>query len=211
MVKHNNVVPNQHFHKKWDRKGARGGPITTWFKQPLQKKARREKRKLKAAAIAPRPASGPLKPVVHCPTQKYNSKVRFGRGFSLAELKEAKISPKFALTVGISVDHRRINKSQESLAANVDRLTAYKARLIVFPRKGGMKKGDATKEERSQATQIKGPIIPLTATEPALTYTTITDEMKAFNAHSTLRIARNEKRMKGKREKAVKDKESAEK
>ena len=110
--------------------------------------------KEKAAAIAPRPAAGALRPVVHCPTQRYNSKVRYGRGFTLQELKEANISPKFALTVGISVDHRRTNSSQEVLSTNVDRLNAYKARLIVYPRKGYLKKGDATKEERSQATQI---------------------------------------------------------
>ena len=42
---------------------------------------------------------------------QYNSKVRLGRGFNVEELKEAGISKKMALTIGIAVDHRRTNKS----------------------------------------------------------------------------------------------------
>jgi large subunit ribosomal protein L13e len=64
MPRHNNVVANQHFHKDWQNR------IKTWFQQPIQKKIRREKRKVKAAKLAPRPASGALRPLVHCPTQK---------------------------------------------------------------------------------------------------------------------------------------------
>jgi len=75
------VVPYAHFHKNWARR------VKTWLHQPAQKKIRRDKRKEKAAKLAPRPASGNLKPLVHCPTQKYNAKVKFGRGFSLEELK----------------------------------------------------------------------------------------------------------------------------
>ena len=37
--------------------------------------------------IFPRPTAGPLRPVVHGQTLKYNMKVRDGRGFSLEELK----------------------------------------------------------------------------------------------------------------------------
>jgi hypothetical protein len=58
------VIPNQHFHKDWDRR------VKTWFDQPRQKKIRRERRKVKAAALAPRPVSGALRPLVNCPTQK---------------------------------------------------------------------------------------------------------------------------------------------
>ena len=42
-------------------------------------------------------------------------KLRLGRGFTLAELREAKIAPKLARTIGISVDHRRRNRCTESL------------------------------------------------------------------------------------------------
>jgi large subunit ribosomal protein L13e len=58
------VVPNQHFHKNWDVR------VKTWFHQPIQKKIRRDKRRLKAARVAPRPVDGALRPLVNCPTQK---------------------------------------------------------------------------------------------------------------------------------------------
>ena len=80
------------------------------FNQPGKKKARRVARAAKNAALAPRPAAGMVRPVIRCMTFKYNTKVRFGRGFTLEELKEAGISKKKAGTIGISVDHRRRNK-----------------------------------------------------------------------------------------------------
>ena len=58
------VISKNHFRKKWAER------VTTWFQQPIQKRIRRQKRQEKAAAIAPRPASGPLRPYVHCPTSK---------------------------------------------------------------------------------------------------------------------------------------------
>ncbi len=54
--------------------------------QPGRKRRRREARLAKAAAVAPRPVDK-LRPVVRCPTIKYNSRVRPGRGFTLSELK----------------------------------------------------------------------------------------------------------------------------
>merc|ERR1711931_65040 len=53
------------------------------------------------------------RPVVSCPTYKYNLKQRAGRGFTLEELKAAGLSKKYAQTIGIAVDHRRRNKSVE--------------------------------------------------------------------------------------------------
>jgi ribosomal protein L13E len=50
------------------------------------KERRRAARRSKAALVAPRPTDR-LRPVVRCPTIKYNRHVRLGRGFSLAELK----------------------------------------------------------------------------------------------------------------------------
>lgn len=47
----------------------------------------------------------------------------------------AGIPKKLAPTIGISVDHRRKNRSLESLQANVQRLKTYKAKLVVFPRR----------------------------------------------------------------------------
>ena len=50
MVKHNNVVPNQHFHKKWQTSSRGPLHIKSWFNQPGKKKSRRLKRAAKAAA-----------------------------------------------------------------------------------------------------------------------------------------------------------------
>ena len=77
----NGMIPNVHFHKNWQER------VKTWFNQPMRKERRRKTRVKKALRIAPRPASGPLRPIVHCPTFKYHTKVRAGRGFSLEELK----------------------------------------------------------------------------------------------------------------------------
>lgn len=79
--KRNNMIPNGHFHKDWQRF------VKTWFDQPARKFRRRQNRVKKAKAIAPRPARGPLRPIVRCPTIRYHTKVRAGRGFTLDELK----------------------------------------------------------------------------------------------------------------------------
>jgi large subunit ribosomal protein L13e len=126
----NRVVPNAHFKKHWQRY------VRTWFDQPAKKKKRRIKRQQRAGRVAPRPAKGPLRPIVHCPTRRYNMRVRAGKGFTFQELRGAGISPRVAPTIGISVDHRRTNKSYESLQANVQRLKEYKSKLILFPRGG---------------------------------------------------------------------------
>ena len=84
-AKRNQMVPNGHFHKDWDRY------VKTWFNQPARKERRRRARVAKAAKIAPRPLKT-LRPVVRCPTFKYNLKQRLGRGFTLDEVKAAGIS-----------------------------------------------------------------------------------------------------------------------
>jgi large subunit ribosomal protein L13e len=60
-------------------------------------------------------------------------------------LKEAAVSRKAALRLGIVVDHRRRNLSEEGKKLNVERILAYKQRLIIYPRKTNKpKKGDST-------------------------------------------------------------------
>lgn len=201
MVKHNNVIPNQHFHKKWQRR------VKTWLDQPAQKKIRRTTRKEKAAKIAPAPTSGALRPLVHCPTQKYNSKVKLGRGFTLDELKGAGINRKLALTIGISVDHRRTNKCAESLGLNVDRLKDYKSKLVVFPRKSGkkhIKNGDSTEQKKDMVSSDKK-INAIPPASKAVVLGALTAEMTAFKAHAALRVARNDARMVGIRLKKSKE------
>lgn len=118
--------------------------MRTWFDQPGRKLRRRTARKAKAAALGVRPLDK-LRPAVRAPTVRYNRKVREGRGFTLAELKAAGVSRKTARGLGIAVDHRRRNLSEEGKALNVERLQAYKEKLVVFPRKANKpKKGDST-------------------------------------------------------------------
>merc|ERR1712183_822516 len=103
-----------------------------WFNQPARKERRRKTRSIKAAKVAPRPVKS-LRPIVRCPTFKYNIKDRAGRGFTLEELKGTGLTKKMALTTGITVDHRRKNKSLESLKHNIQKVKGYQSKLILFP------------------------------------------------------------------------------
>jgi len=206
MVKHNNVVPNGHFKKHWQNY------VKTWFNQPARKKRRRIARQKKAVKIFPRPTAGPLRPIVHGQTQKYNMKVRAGRGFSLEELKAAGIPKKLAPTIGIAVDHRRRNRSLESLQANVQRLKTYKAKLVVFPRTSRkLKAGDSSPEELATATQVQGKYMTITQEKPSLELVKVTDEMKNFKAYAKLRVERMNKRLVGVRLKKAAEAEKDEK
>jgi len=147
-MKHNNVIPNGHFKKKWQFY------VRTWFNQPARKVRRRSARAAKAEKLFPRPVDGPLRPVVHSQSQRYNMKVRLGRGFTLEELKEAGISAKLAPTIGVAVDHRRRNKSLEGMQENVNRLKQYKSNLVVFPKrtnKPKVRRGTAQRPTRLAA------------------------------------------------------------
>ncbi|KAI5434652.1 60S ribosomal protein L13B [Lathyrus oleraceus] len=163
MVKHNNVIPNEHFRKHWQNY------VKTWFNQPARKTRRRLARQKKAVKIFPRPTAGPLRPIVHGQTAKYNMKLR--------------------------ADHRRRNRSLEGLQANVQRLKTYKAKLVVFPRRGRKTKaGDSTPEELANATQVQGSYLPIVREKPAVELVKIIDEMKAFKAYYKLRLERTNKR-----------------
>ena len=111
MVKHNNVVPNGHFHKDWQRR------VKTWFDQPGRKQRRRRNRAEKAAKIFPRPLEN-LKPVVRAPTIKYNTKLRFGRGFTLDELKAASMplnSPELSVLLLITAERIDLKEHLEAM------------------------------------------------------------------------------------------------
>ncbi|CAG8571381.1 11208_t:CDS:2 [Acaulospora colombiana] len=203
-MKHNNILPNAHFHKDWQLR------VKTWFDQPGRKKRRRINRIQKAARIAPRPTEL-LRPAVRCPTVKYNTRLRVGRGFTLDELKAAGIRRKEALTIGIPVDHRRKNRSEESLQYNVQRLLAYKSKLIIFPRKSKSKKKDISEPaEIATATQHKGTVLAIQQTWPEEEARAITEEEKAISAYATLRKAKSDARLVGVREVRRKAKEEEE-
>ena len=120
MVKHENSIPKVHCRKHWQKY------VKTDFNKSSNKKRRRIKRfskftSLKKYSFSPKNF---LRPIVHNPTKMYNLKTRLGRGFSLEEMNEIKISKKTALSIGISFDKRRRdeNKTKKS---NVKRLKDY--------------------------------------------------------------------------------------
>ena len=187
MVKHNNVIPNRHFHKKYCQSSRGPLKVKLALNQATRKKARRLRRAAKAAAIAPRPMQK-LRPIVRCPTQRYSSKVRLGRGFTIEELKAVGLDPSYAQTVGIAVDKRRTNRSEESLRANVARLEEYKKNLIVWSKKS---------QPAETPAQLTGKLMPISKPEKTIVLEEVTDEMKAFKAFTTLRVARKESKVAG--------------
>merc|ERR1712126_168426 len=192
-----------HFHKDWDRY------VKTWFNQPARKERRRKMRAKKAATVAPRPMKS-LRPVVRCPTFRYNVKQRSGRGFSLEELKTAGISKNMAKTIGITVDHRRRNKSVESLQVNAQRLKEYQSKLILFPVKASKpRKGDASEEDMKKASQLEGQVMPIQGLErKRLRAMEVTDALKNFKAFNAIRQSRAVARLWGIRAKKAKEAEA---
>lgn len=198
--KRNGMILKPHFHKDWQRR------VRTWFNQPARKVRRRRARQAKARLIAPRPVAGPLRPVVRCPTFRYHTKIRAGRGFSLEELRAAGINKRVAKTIGIAVDPRRRNKSTESLQGNVQRLKEYRSKLILFPRKASLpKKGDGSAEEIKMATQLVGSVMPIRQALKKEKARVISEDEKNFKAFASLRMARANARLFGIRAKRAKE------
>jgi large subunit ribosomal protein L13e len=169
-------------------------------------------RKTKAAAVFPRPLEK-LRPIVHAQTRKYSSKLRYGKGFTLQELAKAKISPLFARTVGIAVDHRRQDTSEEGLQLNVQRLESYRSKLILFPRRADKpKKGDIAdstadklKSAEAKVQNISKHVVAIRKTKVRQTPLKITKELSGAKVFRRLRQLRVNEACKGKREKKAKD------
>merc|ERR1711920_754897 len=128
---------------------------------------------------------------------------RLGRGFTFAELRQAKIPVKLAPTIGISVDHRRRNKCVESLERNVARLLEYKSKLLIFPKrsgKRGVKQGDTPRDQlQAVAQNTLKEIIPIPKESKKISGRAITAEEKEFSAFKTVRKARTAAKFYGQR------------
>jgi hypothetical protein len=73
-----------------------------------------------------------LRPGVRGQTNRYNSRVKLGRGFTAGELKLAGMtSLPTARSIGIAVDMRRKDSSNETLNMNANRIKAYLSKIIV--------------------------------------------------------------------------------
>lgn len=166
----------------------------------MRKKRRAEARKEKGDQLQR------LRPVVTCPTMRYNIKKRLGRGFSVDEIRAAGMKVAFARSIGISVDPRRKNKSVESMQKNVKRLKLYRSKLILFPRKGRKPcKGEASKEEIKLAVKVKGPVIPLSIKKVRPIARKPSEKEKKFKAYQINRMARAKARFVGIRAKKARE------
>jgi large subunit ribosomal protein L13e len=155
MTKGNNAIPKVHQRKHWNPSSSQKGNLKTFLDQPKKAETRRRKRIQKAKKVFPRPLKA-LRPTVACPTVRYNFRKRLGSGFTIEEIRAAGITPRYAATIGITVDARRKNISEESLNNNVDRLKSYLSKLVLFPLSSKkIAKGEATVEEQKKAVQVK--------------------------------------------------------
>ena len=148
MVSFKHQLPNVHLRKDWKRR------VKTHFDQPGKKVHRQKVREEKAKVAAPRPASGPLRPIVKCETQRYNMRTRAGRGFNIEELKAVGLTRLYAQTIGIAVDIRRRKKSAQTFEENVKRLKHYMSKLVIIPRVKVAKEGEVV-VEAPKYTQVK--------------------------------------------------------
>ena len=190
MVRHNNMIHNVHLKFDWQDK------VKTWYNQPGRKHRRRVFRKKKADLKAPNPTHK-LRPIVRGQTNKYNTKIKLGRGFTEKELKEAGIRGlSYARSLGIAVDLRRKDTSRETLDLNAARIKEYLSRMILYPRKENkpekkpqVPEAPADKLKSADAgvqNTLKG-VIELPKKEVGYSFETITDEMKKANAYQTQR------------------------
>lgn len=178
------MAGNQAFSTAHRYKCTNKGPnlIKTWFNQPARKIRRRQARVLKAQKLFPRPVDA-LRPVVTCCSLRYNLNRRAGKGFTPAELQAAGLSMDAARRLGISVDKRRVNKSQESIDRNVARLQEYQSKVTVFAK-------GTPKEEIKKAVQFKGAVMPVARSQAAIETGDISKQDVLPNVFETLRKER---------------------
>lgn len=129
--------------------------------------------------------------------------------------QEAGIPRLYAPTVGIAVDHRRRNISEEGLVVNVARLKEYMSRLIVLPRKSNKaKKGETSFADMKKADTVTNvaATLPIPAVDKTLREIPKKDMPEPIEggAYMKLRIARSNARFAGVRAKRAKEKAEAE-
>jgi large subunit ribosomal protein L13e len=109
MVKHNNTTDSGHFRKRWQKN------VRTSFDEPSKKLKRRIGRSRKQKITFDQ-----LRPIVRCPTKMHNLKVKFGRGFSRNEIKNAGLNGWQVSKFKISYDKRK--RSSKNRVTNIKQL-----------------------------------------------------------------------------------------
>eukprot|EP01001_Neometanema_parovale_P010178 NODE_6409_length_849_cov_434.604683_g6173_i0.p1 GENE.NODE_6409_length_849_cov_434.604683_g6173_i0~~NODE_6409_length_849_cov_434.604683_g6173_i0.p1 ORF type:complete len:250 (-),score=79.29 NODE_6409_length_849_cov_434.604683_g6173_i0:100-789(-) len=218
VKKGNNPIPNSHLHKHWNPSAAQRGHVKTHFNQIKAHQRRRKARHQKAVKMFPKPLRD-LKPIVQCPTQRYNMRARLGKGFTLLELKNAGLNKRFARSIGITVDHRRRNKSEERLELNTNRLKTYLSKLILYPLKHKMNpKGGrgAPKQTTLAEPSLKGvkrrkinagPSVRCEVQKKPEPPRTLTEQEKHRHIYYFLRKVQRDKKLIGVRVKRLKKRE----
>lgn len=210
MVKHNNILPNIHLRKHWQRW------VKSSFDQAGRKRRRLEARRAKAARVFPRPLQT-LRPIVASCTTRYAGKPRIGRGFTLEELSQAGLSQRFARTVGIAVDHRRKSRTTEAFQRNVARLRAYREKLVLLPlnpkalkkAKKGQTIADSDAKADAQVQNTQADVIAVRGVSVREKPVKITAAQKTFNPKEHLKTQWMNQKWAGKREKRAKEQAAA--
>ncbi|KAG0442273.1 60S ribosomal protein L13 [Dictyocoela muelleri] len=163
-MRHNNILPNNQFNKGSMK-------YKMWFNQPAKKLKRRQKRASKRSKSFPRPIEK-LRPIVRCATVRYNKRERLGRGFTYEEIKEAGLTLKKAVSVGIATDSRRKNRTKEAFVQNVERIKEYMNKIVIHE--------SVEKAKEKDIIQHKGVIMPIKRTPPEIKVIGVA-EIASFN------------------------------
>lgn len=135
----------------------------------------------------------------------------------MQEIKAVGLGVQFARSIGISVDHRRKNRCQESLNRNKERLTKYLNKLVLFPRddKHPVTKAktgiinDTPKENQKVDNSAEVNALPKLVKRVKPVGKVILDSLRKGQAFRTLRTEWAHQKSEGKRLK--KEREAAEK
>lgn len=150
-MRNNNAVPKNHRNTM--------KRVKEWHNQKSRAERRAHTRVVKAKQVYPKPAEK-LRPVVRCPTVRYNTKQRLGRGFTPEECQAAGLDYHYARTIGIAVDNRRRNMNQETFDLNVERIKTYVSRLTIYK--------TAKEAQESGAVQFTKTIMPVVKVKPTI-------------------------------------------
>lgn len=156
-MKHNNALMSNHFNKNAMK-------YKMWFNQPARALKRRNTRNEKARKQYPIPVKK-LLPVVRQPTQRYNHKVRLGRGFTKEEISAAGVELVHAMKVGIKFDKRRKDRNTETFNRNVERIKEYLSHIKIYKTR---------KDARDDgAVSFKGIIMPVRNEKPVTKFISV--------------------------------------
>lgn len=151
-MKGNHILPNNHFRKTSLKIKVHHDPET-------KLRIMEEKKLQKAKSMFPIPLRK-LRPIVRCPSIKYNRNERLGRGFTPAECEKAGLDYRHARRLGIAVDLRRRDTNQETLEKNADRIKAYLSKITIY---------ESVKEAKERgAKPYAKEIMPLVKSKPVV-------------------------------------------